>query len=333
MKSWPKQLRIHQIVVLCFDHKLGPTIEYIYPASCSLSDQIKNELLSLSIPDGSHKFESDFVYFTCANSKSKPIFCVACYHQQRLNVEQKDRHPSLTRNSIQKSIVLLMSLPLFEYVRQKLDILVSDFIKSDCMTDFTVIDRAFDHLQQTTIHSPIYRMHFDIGVSPSGIVHKFKYRLLTVFKLLLLSKKVVILSSPCELLGSTILSLVSLFPNALIAEQSYKLFIGPDKSKSQPKQRRSLPITESFLRHKMSVRSRSLEMKKEINKSTKRYVINHTSQSAYRISTNDCRFMERFLSNFHLFGKACLLYPYATMDIFDVLRNQSNMTEIRQGES
>lgn len=85
----PKPL-LH-ILVVGFHHKKGCQVEFSYPALASSWKYFP----TLALPDGSHNFSRDSVYFNLPSlsSPSETIFGVSCYRQ--IPVEVRYPRPSL----------------------------------------------------------------------------------------------------------------------------------------------------------------------------------------------------------------------------------------------
>ena len=116
---------ILHILVVGFHHKKGCQIDYCYPPT---ADQLDDEqssptaklpniwktLPSIALPDGSHNYDRDTIYFHLPHPKHthKTIFGISCYRQ--ISAEQlKEKDEDVTRGTVQKSVVVLSELPLY----------------------------------------------------------------------------------------------------------------------------------------------------------------------------------------------------------------------------
>ena len=146
------------IVVVGFHHKKGCRVEFVHPVderiqklptttTSTTPEQSTNtgvdlyklpakwrHLASLALPDGSHNYDSDHVYFhleddtatSTSTSTSSPvsgaeathsrpnrtIFGIACYRQ--LDASQLlAKDTEVTRNTLQKSVCVLSDRPLY----------------------------------------------------------------------------------------------------------------------------------------------------------------------------------------------------------------------------
>ncbi|VDQ13580.1 unnamed protein product [Trichobilharzia regenti] len=99
------------IILIGFHHRKGSVVELVYP---SLYDKEQSEvhqlprpwrhLPSLAIADGAHNYVRDCTYFTLPSTEKKDdtVFGVACYRQA-----DSAPNPEITRNTVQKSLVVL----------------------------------------------------------------------------------------------------------------------------------------------------------------------------------------------------------------------------------
>ncbi|CAH3199034.1 unnamed protein product, partial [Porites evermanni] len=80
----------------------------------------------LALPDGAHNCEQDTSLFhlpSCSTAihKQSTVFGVSCYKQ----VDSKDlkaKNDDVTRSTVQKSVCILSCLPLYGYLREKLQV-------------------------------------------------------------------------------------------------------------------------------------------------------------------------------------------------------------------
>ena len=86
--------------------------------SSNLPSQWRN-LPSLALPDGSHTFNSDSVYFhlPALYDPRQSVFGISCYRQidaDRLVNKTED----ITRQTVQKSVCVISRLPLYDQIRK-----------------------------------------------------------------------------------------------------------------------------------------------------------------------------------------------------------------------
>lgn len=103
----------------------GCQIDYCYPPMND--DDLDNDrsptnklpsiwktLPSIALPDGSHNYDRDTIYFHLPHPKNtqKTIFGISCYRQ--ISAEKlKEKDEDVTRGTVQKSVVVLSELPLY----------------------------------------------------------------------------------------------------------------------------------------------------------------------------------------------------------------------------
>lgn len=117
------------VLVVGFHHKKGCQIDYCYPPMTNEHAEDEDELQSsptnrlpniwktlpsIALPDGSHNYDRDTIYFHLPHPRNthKTIFGISCYRQ--ISAEQlKEKDEDVTRGTVQKSVVVLSELPLY----------------------------------------------------------------------------------------------------------------------------------------------------------------------------------------------------------------------------
>ncbi|KAL1920224.1 uncharacterized protein VTP21DRAFT_1370 [Calcarisporiella thermophila] len=216
------------VLVVGFHHNFGPIVEASFPPFPGQEPKTKLERLELpeawhflpflALPDGAHRNEQDFTYFHLPpvpgwSIAEKTLFGIACNRQ----ISSKDllnRNAEVTRTTVQKAVVVLARQPVFSLIREKLAVVTAawfaqrDFdqleILSDLYSNFTTSLSA--NLPESALYS---------GTSLRELIHKFKHKVLVLFKLLLLEKKIMFYGHPVERLCTYQYSLVSLVPDLL----------------------------------------------------------------------------------------------------------------------
>lgn len=168
-------------------------------------------------PDGAHNVSKDTVFFTLPdmlNPKSS-IFGVSCYRQvavEDLKVVSED----VTRSSVQKSVCALLSRPFFSYIEVKLG-LIADLIADTGFAKTDILIQAYaqinDCILNINIDSPLHQMH--TGLNLRDLFLKWRHKLLILFKLFLLQKRVIFFGSPVRPTCATIIGIVSLYPELM----------------------------------------------------------------------------------------------------------------------
>ncbi|XP_076976475.1 late secretory pathway protein AVL9 homolog isoform X2 [Tamandua tetradactyla] len=181
------------IVVVGFHHKKGCQVEFSYPPlipgdghdSHTLPEEWKY-LPFLALPDGAHNYQEDTVFFHLPprNGNGTTVYGISCYRQieaKALKVRQAD----ITRETVQKSVCVLSKLELYEHMNSSLG--------------------------GTSLEgSQVY-----LGLSPRDLVLHFRHKVLILFKLILLEKKVLFYISPVNKLVGTLMTTLSLFPGMI----------------------------------------------------------------------------------------------------------------------
>uniref|UniRef100_A0A3Q2GV03 AVL9 cell migration associated n=1 Tax=Equus caballus TaxID=9796 RepID=A0A3Q2GV03_HORSE len=199
------------IVVVGFHHKKGCQVEFSYPPlipgeghdSHTLPEEWKY-LPFLALPDGAHNYQEDTVFFHLPprNGNGATVYGISCYRQieaKALKVRQAD----VTRETVQKSVCVLSKLELYEHMNSSLG--------------------------GTSLEgSQVY-----LGLSPRDLVLHFRHKVLILFKLILLEKKVLFYISPVNKLVGALMTVLSLFPGMIEHGLSDSSQYRPRKSMSE----------------------------------------------------------------------------------------------------
>ncbi|ESN92581.1 hypothetical protein HELRODRAFT_186563 [Helobdella robusta] len=211
------------VVIVGFHHKKGCQVEYAYPPLIEGNSHESNEcpkqwkhLPSLALPDGAHNYSEDTIYFhlpSLANS-SVTIYGVSCYRQIDAS-EVINKQDDVTRNTVQKSVCILSKLPVYGLIQVKLEMITHAYFVGRDFGQVDLMKETYETLNKSLIESLSQHFHVHLGLSCRDILKQFKHKLLILFKLLMLEKKVLFFSSPVKPICTTILTLVSLFPEML----------------------------------------------------------------------------------------------------------------------
>ncbi|PVD30479.1 hypothetical protein C0Q70_09745 [Pomacea canaliculata] len=199
-------------------------VEYSYPPviagtsveSHELPQQWKH-LPSLALPDGAHNFLKDTVFFHLPGkgASEKTVYCVSCYRQ----IDAKDllnRTADITRSTVQKSVCVISRLPLYGLIKAKLELITHAYFDERDFSKVELLEQTFNNLNASLTESLLSSSsQIFLGLSTRDLVARFKHRVIALFKLILLERRVLFFGSPVEELGGTILSLLSLFPGML----------------------------------------------------------------------------------------------------------------------
>lgn len=246
----PERAILH-IVVVGFHHQRGSEVEFLYPPlgkqRNSQSSILPSEwkfLPFLALPDGAHNCEQDTTFFhvpslSTADNRQNPqstIFGISCYKQ----IDSKDlkiKSEDVTRSTVQKSICVLSCLPLYGYLREKLQVATRLYFEEKDFSQTGILEELYRNLNMTVSPSLISEESLlFIGFSAVELVRKFRHRILALFKLLLLERKVIFHGFPVSNICSQLLSLVSLFPGmiqgGLVYSVTREKIFQEDKSES-----------------------------------------------------------------------------------------------------
>jgi hypothetical protein len=242
------QSPIIYIMVIGFHHKKGCQLEFVYPETNLIKKQDPNKselytlpkkwrhLPSLALPDGSHNYTSDYIYFHLENESStttttaqqkpikpnKTIFGISCYRQ--INADELiNKDIEVTRNTLQKSVCILSTCPLYaSSVRFKLQAITSAYFEQKDFSKTQLLCDAFNstlHINSTTLNdysiNSLNVLDNYMCLSLSDLVIRYQHKILVLFKLLLLQKKCLFQIKPVSNLSNTIISLISLIPDLL----------------------------------------------------------------------------------------------------------------------
>ncbi|KAG5888480.1 hypothetical protein JTB14_022108 [Gonioctena quinquepunctata] len=214
-----KELPILHVLVVGFHHKKGCQVEYSFP---ELVPGNPNEcpagwkyLPTLALPDGSHNFDEDTVFFHLP-SLSKPmqtIYGISCFRQ--IPVEKiKNKTSDITRGTVQKSVCVLSRIPLFGQIQVKMCLITHAYFDEGDFSKVSILEDTYHHLNSVILQSDTLQQTF-VGLPARDFILQWKHKAILLFKLLLLEKRVIFYKSPVHPLCSTILTLVSLFPDMI----------------------------------------------------------------------------------------------------------------------
>ncbi|KAK9462724.1 transport protein Avl9-domain-containing protein [Lipomyces oligophaga] len=209
------------VCVVGFHHTRGPEVEYwIGENGLDQSSRWPN-LPFQSLPDGSHSHEEDYSYFTLLSDPSKPdsepgqttYFGISCNRQIK-TTELVVKAADVTRSTVQKSVVVVARKPIFGPIREKLAVVTRAYFLQANFEDRTIINTLYENLVQL-FQNDISETDLYNGMTIRELVHRFKHKILTLFKALILEPRILFFGSNTELLCSSQFSLVSLIPGLI----------------------------------------------------------------------------------------------------------------------
>ncbi|XP_032802222.1 late secretory pathway protein AVL9 homolog [Petromyzon marinus] len=211
------------VAVVGFHHKKGCQVEFSYPPllekeghdSHSLPEEWKY-LPFLALPDGAHNFQEDTVFFLlpARDGEKGTVYGVSCYKQIEAKT-LKVREADVTRETVQKSVCVLSNTPLFGLLQAKLQLITHAYFEEKDFSQISILKELYDHVNSSLKGSLLEGSQAFLGLSARDLVLRFKHKVLILFKLLLLEKKVMFVGSPVHKLVSPMIALLSLFPGMI----------------------------------------------------------------------------------------------------------------------
>nr|XP_010969886.1 PREDICTED: late secretory pathway protein AVL9 homolog [Camelus bactrianus] len=218
-----KNRPVLHIVVLCFHHKKGCQVEFSYPPlipgdghdSHTLPEEWKY-LPFLALPDGAHNYQEDTVFFHLPprNGNGATVYGISCYRQieaKALKVRQAD----VTRETVQKSVCVLSKLPLYGLLQAKLQLITHAYFEEKDFSQISILKELYEHMNSSLGGTSLEGSQVYLGLSPRDLVLHFRHKVLILFKLILLEKKVLFYISPVNKLVGALMTVLSLFPGMI----------------------------------------------------------------------------------------------------------------------
>ncbi|XP_014916794.1 late secretory pathway protein AVL9 homolog [Poecilia latipinna] len=222
------------IVVVGFHHKKGCQVEFSYPPlmpneghDSSLLPEEWKYLPFLALPDGAHNYQEDTVYFHLPplSVDMKCVYGVSCYRQieaKALKVRQAD----VTRETVQKSVCVLSRVPLYGLLQAKLQLITHAYFEEKDFSQISILKELYEHMNGSLRGSALEGSQVYLGLSPRDLILHFQHKVLILFKLILLEKKVLFYVSPVNRLVGALMTVLSLFPgmieHGLVDSSHYK---------------------------------------------------------------------------------------------------------------
>lgn len=179
--------------------------------------------------DGSHKFDHDTVFFNFPSilDPKRSFYGISVYRQ--IPVEKlKTITPEITRTTVQKSVCVLMTEPLYGYVEVKLALIADTFFEEGDFENTDILVKVYHQLnaclsESLTDPMDMLSSRVTVGLNLREHFLKWRHKLLVLFKLYLLRKRVIFFSSPVRSSCSLILAIASLFPG-MLAQRFHEAF-------------------------------------------------------------------------------------------------------------
>ncbi|KTW31375.1 hypothetical protein T552_00020 [Pneumocystis carinii B80] len=209
------------IVCVGFHHARGPEIEYCYPELQEIPSTW-SLLPFMALPDGVHLNEEDFSYFCIKNDQKNTstnnnnlstIYGISCT-RQLLSSELINKPVDVTRSTIQKSIVVLVSKPVFGRIKEKLRAVTQAYFYQHNFEDRNILIHLYNSLAQI-FHDEINGYDIYLGIPLRELLYQFRWKTLVILKAMLLEKRILFYGTRSETLCMIQYSLLSLIPELL----------------------------------------------------------------------------------------------------------------------
>ncbi|KAM7121652.1 late secretory pathway protein AVL9 homolog isoform 1-T1 [Molossus nigricans] len=211
------------IVVVGFHHKKGCQVEFSYPPlipgdghdSPTIPEEWKY-LPFLALPDGAHNYQEDTVFFHLPprNGGGATVYGISCYRQIEAKA-LKVRHADVTRETVQKSVCVLSKLPLYGLLQAKLQLITHAYFEEKDFSQISILKELYEHMNSSLGGTSLEGSQVYLGLSPRDLVLHFRHKVLILFKLILLEKKVLFYVSPVSKLVGALMTVLSLFPGMI----------------------------------------------------------------------------------------------------------------------
>ncbi|KAI4013395.1 AVL9 cell migration associated, partial [Homo sapiens] len=160
--------------------------------------------------------QEDTVFFHLPprNGNGATVFGISCYRQieaKALKVRQAD----ITRETVQKSVCVLSKLPLYGLLQAKLQLITHAYFEEKDFSQISILKELYEHMNSSLGGASLEGSQVYLGLSPRDLVLHFRHKVLILFKLILLEKKVLFYISPVNKLVGALMTVLSLFPGMI----------------------------------------------------------------------------------------------------------------------
>uniref|UniRef100_A0A4W3IXL2 AVL9 homolog (S. cerevisiase) n=1 Tax=Callorhinchus milii TaxID=7868 RepID=A0A4W3IXL2_CALMI len=172
----------------------------------------------LALPDGAHNYQEDTIYFHLPprSANRRTVYGISCYRQieaKALKVRQAD----VTRETVQKSVCVLSSLPLYGLLQAKLQLITHAYFEEKDFSQISILKELYDHMNGSLGGNALEGSQACLG----NVILKY------------LSFQLLFYVAPVNRLVGTLMTVLSLFPgmveHGLADSSQYK----PRKSTSE----------------------------------------------------------------------------------------------------
>lgn len=206
--------------------------------------------------------------------------------------------PEITRASVQKSVVLVLRLPVYGMLEEKLKIVTQNYFGFRDFAQVSLLAEFYHNLNTQLSPKIMNSLQVYSSFSLRKLFHRYGVQVIVLFKLILLERKVVFITSPARDLSVFILTLVSLFPGVLESNLEHASLVL--KKTDAPSEEQYLKLAD-----KLELEKAAKESQRKV-----RIVIDHDDDDVVVHKDDDNK------------GVANGLYPPISGSIFDWLNDE-----------
>ncbi|KFZ53142.1 Late secretory pathway protein AVL9, partial [Podiceps cristatus] len=118
----------------------------------------------------------------------------------------KVRQADITRETVQKSVCVLSQLPLYGLLQAKLQLITHAYFEEKDFSQISILKELYDHMNNSLGSTLLEGSQIYLGLSPRDLVLHFRHKVLILFKLILLEKKVLFYISPVNRLVGALMT-------------------------------------------------------------------------------------------------------------------------------
>ncbi|KAF0698630.1 Aste57867_10724 [Aphanomyces stellatus] len=217
------------LAVVCFDHHMGPEVEFVYPPEEHHDDtaewqDVKSILPFLALPTR-HEVAAEKTTSTCfffhlppSNDpdgwKGVAYYDVIDPHGMHLDDATMAKY---SRGAIQKSVVVLSKTPYQAYVQVKLQAMAQQFFAQSSFGDFSLLTDLHAALTSMDVAS-LSQLH--VGLPLLSLVHTLDMHMIALLRLLWIEGRIVFYSESPQVVSSHLLAFLSLLPGGYASSSS-----------------------------------------------------------------------------------------------------------------
>ncbi|XP_064816913.1 late secretory pathway protein AVL9 homolog [Oncorhynchus masou masou] len=127
----------------------------------------------------------------------------------------KVRLADVTRETVQKSVCVLSQVPLYGLLQAKLQLITHAYFEEKDFSQISILKELYEHMNSSLRGTALEGSQVFLGMSPRDLILHFRHKVLILFKLILLEKKVLFYVSPVNRLVGALMTVLSLFPGMI----------------------------------------------------------------------------------------------------------------------